>query len=219
MSGAAMKREDTFDAFRRALRGVSGTCDERAEFDALVAAYAEPHRAYHTLAHIDACLSWLDWHWSLAERPHEIALAIFFHDVVYEPLAKDNEAKSAAWAERVLRGACVAEEVVARVTSMILATRAHGPCEGDEALLVSIDLAILGAAPPAYARFERDVRSEYRAVDDATYARGRIHVLESLAARAPLYPHPAINMQLEKRARRNIERTVADLRPSAAAHT
>src|ERR1044071_4041087 len=62
--------------------------------------YAEPHRAYHTAEHIAEVLRWFDW---AAERtgwhdPVDVYLAIVFHDAIYDPLAVDNEARSAALA-------------------------------------------------------------------------------------------------------------------------
>ncbi len=56
--------------------------------------YAEPHRAYHDAAHVG--LLWLR-HLLHGGDPadRDLALAILFHDVVYDPKAKDNEARSA----------------------------------------------------------------------------------------------------------------------------
>lgn len=57
--------------------------------------YAEPHRAYHGQAHVDALLAGL-----AAEGPHignkaATELAIWYHDAIYNPNATDNEARSA----------------------------------------------------------------------------------------------------------------------------
>lgn len=48
----------------------------------LVAAYAEPHRHYHTLAHLDAMFDWLDRAES-ADGLAAVTWAVFFHDAVY----------------------------------------------------------------------------------------------------------------------------------------
>ena len=76
----------------------------------LAAAYAEPHRAYHTAAHIAEVLRWYDWVADEAgwHEPAAVYLAAVFHDAVYDPLAKDNEARSAALARRRLLGAAPA---------------------------------------------------------------------------------------------------------------
>src|SRR5262249_28427939 len=64
----------------------------------LSAAYLEPGRCYHTLDHIAALLRQLDEHRAVARDADALALAIIFHDVVYDPLRHDNEARSAALA-------------------------------------------------------------------------------------------------------------------------
>jgi predicted metal-dependent HD superfamily phosphohydrolase len=178
-------------------------------FARLRTAYEQPHRHYHTLEHIAHALGWLDWNCGRAQRPHEIALALWYHDCVYDPLRKDNEAASAQLARRELLGASVARDAVERIEAMILATGEHAAAQDDTALLVDIDLAILGAAPEDFERFEQQVREEYRMFDDTTYARGRAHALSRLAARRPLYGTRFMSDELEERARKNLARALA----------
>ncbi len=44
--------------------------------------YSEPHRFYHTLTHIDSMLNHLD---RIKPDGVELALAVWFHDVIYDP--------------------------------------------------------------------------------------------------------------------------------------
>jgi predicted metal-dependent HD superfamily phosphohydrolase len=177
-------------------------------FERVLAAYAEPHRRYHTLAHIEHCLGWLDWAWASARHPYEVALALWYHDVVYDPARSDNEAQSAAVLRAELMRAGASEPVIARSEALIMATREHHASEGDAALVVDIDLAILGAENAVFAAFERNVRVEYAAYDDATYARGRARVLESLLAKSPLYVTPLFAAELASAARINLTQAV-----------
>lgn len=65
----------------------------------LQARYAEPQRAYHTLAHIEACLALLAEREDLSEAERRLlTCAIWWHDAVYDPLRHDNEEQSAALA-------------------------------------------------------------------------------------------------------------------------
>ena len=61
----------------------------------LLDAYRESQRFYHTLAHIEHCFGMFDQCESLLDHPEAVELAIWFHDVIYEPGACDNEARSA----------------------------------------------------------------------------------------------------------------------------
>ncbi len=193
---------------------LSGVCPAQAEqaalalFAELEKAYGEAHRHYHTLEHVAQCLAWLDWCWGLAERPQELGLALWFHDCVYDPARNDNEARSAAVARQRLAAWGAPAEVLARIEALILATAGHAASEGDVGLLLDIDLAILGAEPRAFARFEAQVREEYRAVPEPAYALGRARVLRGLCARTPFYSTPFLRAELEERAQANLERAL-----------
>src|SRR3954469_13468337 len=93
-----------------------------ALFDALVARYGEPQRHYHTLAHIDACLGWLDWYRGSAKRPECVELALWFHDAVYDPRASDNERQSAELASEALHHLRVPSPTIAVIQAQIEAT-------------------------------------------------------------------------------------------------
>ncbi len=165
-----------------------GLAEHRAAFDALCTAYAEPHRAYHTAEHISACLRHLDEAAALAGRPNEVEIALWFHDAIYATRASDNERKSAAWAVAILRSAGAAEEVCDRVAGHIVATEHNAvPSDPDSALVVDIDLTILGSAPDAYQAFETNIRREYRWVPGPLFRRKRREVLEGFLARRQIY--------------------------------
>ena len=180
-------------------------------FDALDALYAEPHRAYHNAEHVAECLAWLDQTWDLAERPSEIAIAIFFHDAIYAPGASDNEARSAELFERLARQAQVPVDATGRVVALIESTAAHRETEGDGALLNDIDLAILGAPPERYARYEQDVRAEFGAVREGPYRAGRARFLRELLGRSQIYRTPRLAALLEEQARSNLAWALAKL--------
>jgi predicted metal-dependent HD superfamily phosphohydrolase len=117
--------------------------------DGLLAAYAAPSRHYHGLAHIADLLDTFAHHRGAARDPAAVTLAILWHDAVYDATRSDNEAASAASARADLGGLGAAAPLLARVEALILATRhaaAIDPSDGDMALLVDLDLSILGAA-------------------------------------------------------------------------
>jgi predicted metal-dependent HD superfamily phosphohydrolase len=168
-------------------------------------------RHYHTLTHLDSCLREFDAARELALRPTEVELALWFHDAIYRSWRRDNEARSADLAVDVLRAAPA--ETVERIRQMILAT-SHGEAgfSGDTALVIDIDLSILGAPPDVYSRFEKAIRREYWWVPRARYVAGRSKVLASFLARGEIFTHDLFYNRYESAARANLSAAIAALK-------
>ncbi len=200
--------------FEAALAGAGASPAPEATsrvFTELLERHGESHRRYHTMEHVGACLGWLDWFAAYAARPAEVSLALFFHDAVYDPSASDNEAQSAMLARTRLDELGVETEAIERIAEHILATKAHGACDGDTQLVVDLDLTILGARRAVYDDFERRIREEYAHVPEALFRSGRREVLSGFLDRTPIYGVPALANELEAAARRNLERRIAEL--------
>jgi predicted metal-dependent HD superfamily phosphohydrolase len=172
-------------------------------------AYSEVHRHYHTLEHISECIALWERYKELCLEPDEVLLAIWYHDAVYDPRQRDNEERSAAWAAKDLRMLGLAPARIARVEALIRATQFHKAVMPDERVLLDIDLAILGAPPERFARYDRDIRHEYEHVPYWPYALGRRKVLKGFLAREKLYLTPAIAVALGTRARANLQAAVS----------
>ena len=106
-------------------------------------------------------------------------------------------------------------EAIGRVRSMILATRHHAqPQSTDEALLLDIDLAILGSAPARFDRYDADIREEYHAVPFSKYVAGRRQVLRGFLEKPRLYFTGHFHDRLDQPARINLSRALKRLRPT-----
>jgi predicted metal-dependent HD superfamily phosphohydrolase len=171
----------------------------------LEGAWREPQRHYHDRRHLGECIAlWRRWHVH-ADHPADVALALWFHDAVYEPRAHDNELRSAAWAARALTSAGVHEDAVHRVTDLVMATCHDAQVSGPDATLtVDIDLAILGSPAARFDTYERDVRAEYRWVPGFIYRRRRAEILQRFAERPRLYLTAPAAALLEAQARINL---------------
>ena len=199
-------------SWRRAWSEVGGSGSGEALRRRLADAWREPQRRYHTLQHLAECLAHLEPVRQLAEAPGEVELALWFHDAVYDVRGHDNEARSAAWAADELRAAGVAGAAATRVRDLVMSTRhAALPETLDEALLVDIDLAILGAPQERFAQYEAQVRAEYAWVDDAVFRSRRRDVLTGFLARPTIYATAHFRALLEAAARTNLERSIARL--------
>ncbi|MBS2015229.1 MAG: hypothetical protein JST00_20235 [Deltaproteobacteria bacterium] len=170
-------------------------------------AYGEGHRAYHTARHVSECLRLLDDP-EVRRRSGgrvEVEAALWWHDLVYDPRSTDNEERSAEDAIATLAGIGVSEVVVDRVAAYVLATKTHASDDPGGALVIDVDLSILGESPATFARFERDIRREYAWVPPAAYAAGRATVLRRFLEREHIYATPLFRDRYEARARANIE--------------
>ena len=188
--------------------GEAAGLDGRAEWLELSAAYGDPARAYHNLNHIADCLVRLDEHVRLAIDPVAVEFAIWFHDIVYDTHAPDNEERSAVAATEFLsattHGAVVAD--------LIRATRHDGrPGTPDSALLCDIDLSILGRPPAVYDAYARAIRQEYAWVPLPDFVRGRTRVLESFLDRPSVFALEKMEEIYGEHARTNLEREIREL--------
>lgn len=176
----------------------------------LLAAWSEPQRHYHTLQHLEECLALADELRAAMTHPAEVVLALWFHDAVYDVRAHDNEARSARWADQALRDAGVVQEVRGRIVDLVMAA-CHGavaPATRDGAVLVDIDLAILGSLEARFAEYEAQIRAEYAWVPPEVYATKRREVLQGLLGRERIYTTESMVARFEAQARRNLTRAV-----------
>lgn len=195
-----------------------------ALFGELTERYGEPHRAYHTMAHLGECLNHLDEaaHGAGDSVPDPgdasalIEMALWFHDAIYDTKRSDNEEKSADWAHDALIEAGASAAVAGEVRDLVLATKhdavPEGLADADAAiLLVDIDLSILGAPQARFDEYEDQIRREYAWVPEEDFRAGRTPILQSFLARPRIFQTPHFNTMLESRARENMERSLARL--------
>ena len=186
---------------------------ETHTYAALVAAYGEPHRHYHTARHITHCLAELDLARPLAAEPAEAEMALWFHDAVYDTHRADNEEQSAAWARRFLEGEGLGPASLHRIVEHILATRhSAAPGTADSQLTVDADLAILGAGADDYGEFERNVRQEYGWVPEPVFRARRAEILQSFLDRPSIYHTAFFRERHESAARTNLAAAIQTLR-------
>ncbi len=181
-----------------------------AVFADLAEMYAGEGRFYHTLAHVGQVLAGVRMLRAQAENLPVVQLAAWFHDVVYDPRAAGNEARSAAYAQAVLGGAGVSPVVLQEVGVLILATEAHAAAPGarDCRVLLDADLAILGAPQPVYGVYAAAIRREYGWAPDDAYRAGRTRILDQFLLRERIFFTPAMYAALETQARANLQNEI-----------
>ena len=184
----------------------------------LSAIYGQETRLYHNMYHINFCLTQLaDWYRTTVTKEtaltrmqkDTIELAIWFHDVVYNPYSKTNEADSAVqfreWADgnqRLLSKMSYDTIPVSTdrihdirfrdlVERMILATKNHSMDQDNltetEQVFLDIDLSIIATNRNTYSNYVASVRREYAYTSDEEYLKYRCEFLAKILNRKRLF--------------------------------
>lgn len=177
-------------------------------FNKLIAAYSEKQRAYHTLQHLYECLVLLESIRADLNDAYAVALALWFHDAVYDPQGKDNELKSAELFEQYFVQD-LPVDIVGKIKKWIVATQKHASTdELDLQFLLDIDLAILAASPTRFAEYEQQIQKEYAWVDPDVYSIKRKEVLSHFYQAEPLYQTEYFQKNFEQRAKNNLKNII-----------
>lgn len=178
----------------------------------IIDAIQENGLPYHNLAHVHQTLSFAQTWGSLTDRLDTVLLALWFHDLIYDPQKKDNEAKSAAALKAWLAPTPVSPAIIQQGAAMIMATQNHSAADAATGLVVDADLSILSSPPNVYSKYSAAIRQEYSWVDDQSYRAGRLAVLLRFLERPAIYFHRPIADLLEADARRNLSWEIYTLR-------
>lgn len=189
----------------------------------LISAYKQPHRHYHRLPHINDFVAKAVQNKHLFSCFEEALVAAWFHDVVYQPGAPDNEEKSAelfcraaetmmtpdlnAWQRNQI------EQHILRIKHLIMLTQHHEASTNDEKAFVDIDLSILAAPEKKYSQYESNIRKEYAQWSESEYQSGRRSFLLKMASRPDIFLHPTLRMNWEHKALKNINRSLYEQVP------
>ncbi|MCU4401675.1 metal-dependent hydrolase [Acinetobacter pittii] len=170
----------------------------------LIAVYSEKQRAYHTVQHLYECLSLMEAVQYELNDPYAVALALWFHDAVYDPEAKDNELKSVELFEQLM-AQDLSFDTLEKIKRWILATQKHTSTdETDLQFLLDIDLAILAATPERFIQYEQQIQQEYSWVDPEVYTIKRKEILMHFYQSEPLYQTVYFQKNFELNAKDNL---------------
>lgn len=175
----------------------------------LVEGYNQPHRRYHDMGHLKHCLYGLGLAATVARDPATLEVAIWFHDVVYDPGAKDNEERSAE-VFAALMGPYMAPARVDSIRKLIMTTmHRQQPEEGDERFIADIDLSSLAKPWSQFLVDSENLRAEEPERSDEDYYAAKIRFHRSLLQRQRLFNTVPFQLRYEAHARENIERFLA----------
>ncbi|MCZ6667783.1 MAG: hypothetical protein O6932_03865 [Gammaproteobacteria bacterium] len=171
----------------------------------LIEAYSETQRVYHTLHHIQHCLSLFDKISSELQNPDAVELAIWFHDLVYQPGAADNEQLSADQFMEMTRGIFDAP-LRSTVVELIMATLHCGTDidNSDTKYMVDIDLSSFGLPWPEFLRDSNNIREEMGCLSDEVFYRKQIAFQRNLLDQPRFFKSDYFYDHYENQARKNL---------------
>jgi len=139
-----------------------------------------------------------------------VELALWLHDAVYDPRARDNEERSAEWAKSL----AVKKGLDAdRAAGLVLATKHElSTLTPDARLVVDIDLSILGQPAERFDKYERGIRFEYAWVSQQKFREVRAKILEGFLERPAIYGIAHFRVKYEAPARENLRRSIRRLK-------
>ena len=137
--------------------------------------YREPHRFYHTLAHLDDLIDQL--HQRNLDNNPALLLATVYHDVVYNPQSGTNEEDSAQYFEETFTGD---ETLKSEVRQIIRDTKTHQASTNLSAIFCEIDLDILNRPLGELIKYEHQIFKEFQFADHTLYQSKRVEVLKQL---------------------------------------
>lgn len=169
--------------------------------------YSHRSRKYHNLNHIHDM--WKDLE-AIKEELNDwnsVQFSVFYHDIYYVSIAKDNEEQSAGIAIQRLQKIGVPLEQINLIEAQIIATKNHQKSDlSDTNFLLDADLAILGQPWENYHNYMHQVREEYKIYPDFLYRPGRKKVLKHFLEMEHIYKTSFFQNKLELQAKENLQR-------------
>ena len=172
----------------------------------ILSRYNSSKRHYHNLNHIDKMQGSAEKLKNSVTNFDRVFFAIWFHDIVYNPLKNNNEEESAKFAKSQLKKINYPDfEIVAE---MIVRTKNHFFHAENESpelqLLLDCDLETMGSKPEIYLINTLNIRKEYNFYPDIIFNKGRTAVLKKFLECDSIYRTEYFKEKYENQARINI---------------
>lgn len=197
------------DRWNKLWKSLGNAKNEKDLFYQLINAYNQKNRAYHNINHIKLCLNEFDQVKDRLKNPKEVELAIWFHDVIYDPKSAYNEEESAEFAVLMFHNYKTTCIRIDRVKDLILATKHDRSNDTSDAeYLVDIDISIFGYPLEIYKDYEKNIRKEYEWVPEMIYRKKRKELLISFLSRDKIYHTNFFSNKYELQSRSNLKSTI-----------
>jgi len=175
----------------------------------IILAYSEKSRYYHNLSHLENLFNQADQFKNQIIDFETLQLSIWYHDIIYQCLRKDNEEKSALFAKYRMEAIGYPRKKLVKCYHQIIATKNHQPhpeADSDTLWLLDFDLSILGKSWEEYLKYAQQIRKEYAVFPSFLYKKGRKKLLHQFLEKEKLFHTETYYNLFEANARNNIRK-------------
>ncbi|MEK7433509.1 MAG: hypothetical protein AABZ74_10280 [Cyanobacteriota bacterium] len=174
--------------------------------------YSKKKRYYHNLSHLENLMNELDFFKEKIEDLDTLLFSIYYHDIIYNVLKKDNEEKSALLAVKNLELINFPNDKIEKCKNNILATKSHQVSDEYETnFFTDLDLSILGQEWDIYLQYSIKIRKEYSIYPDILYIPGRKKILNSFLSMERIFKTDIFYNKFESNAKNNIKKELEEL--------
>lgn len=172
--------------------------------------YTGPTRFYHTLEHLTNFYDQLNKARKSIRDWDALVLAMVYHDIIYGSDDHRDEERSAELAVKRLTEAGMPAGLIARVDTLVLATKAHAASEDNDINIFNdADMSIVGLDQAYYQRYVANVRKEY--AKSPNFDAGRKRVLQYFLNMPRIFKTDLFYNMYENSARENIKWEISTL--------
>lgn len=210
----SLRVESLKNEWLRLWRAIGAKGDADGIYNHILALYCQPPRYYHTLeGHIGHCIGKFRRTRHIAARPHEVEMALWLHDIIYDTHSDDNEERSADVAFGICMAIGLSDMFAESVSGLIIPTK-HDldplSLNIDAQLVTDIDLSSLGASPEVFDNNNKNIRREYIWVPRKKFIRRQAEILGGFLKRPQIYATDFFHEKYEAQARRNLRRIIRE---------
>ncbi len=164
--------------------------------------YHAPNRHFHSLEHIEYLLLVAEEYFDFV--PRVVKIAVWLHNIVYEPGSSYNEADSAMIAKTILPDLGVTRVDIKLIAQMIECTKDHVPNSWQAAMLCDLDLCSLASLPDVYRENSEKIGREFAAFAGSLQSAGRNAFIDRLLSRERIFSTDLFYKIFEGQARVNL---------------
>jgi predicted metal-dependent HD superfamily phosphohydrolase len=163
-------------------------------------------RHYHTLRHVEYLLKHVEDFKGVSHPDRNlIKWSIWFHDIIYNSLRKDNEERSANVMADFMRAIGMPNEHIETMRWLILVTKHIGsPQTYLEDIICDLDLREF--VNERHSKNSEEVREEFFHLSDDEFNEGRIQFIDWMLSKEYIYHTDLYRESLEALARQNLLR-------------